>query len=791
MTVEVVTYRDQKSTTPTPRSLSWDELVEDLHQPTVTACAPCPGGTCPSKHGPAWSPVTIVGTRRDENVVSVNLLVLDLDHVRATDLRGILARLAPYQHLVHSTHSHRSPHDIALRAVLALTRPVLRAEWAVFYTAAVRLLDVPHDRQASDPSRIYYLPRVSTEHAARYFRTEGAGVLLDVDEVLASSVAVAPPVVPVVPVEDVVGALKALRRTYKAQKDLVKLGIVEAAIDGRELVPQGQGQDPALHRLMCALAARLPSGTPAACVVPVIYPSIVAMGAGPEGLDHWVQKATRSYDGAMVRRIERDRVTDAANALVFASLKTALARRDSAATPEVAPEETDTDTTWTTRLILAAKPGADGGPALHSCEYNVSMVLRHADGWAGVLRFNDVTKSIDVGPGHLLGPDAVIAQTLPRAIADHLQFAWGLFLGEGSVASCMMLVARENAYDPLAESLGAVPWDGVERIDGFLERAAGAVLVGVEGEDLRAHVRRVSRKWFVSAAARALRPGCKVDTVLILEGAQGARKSSLIDCLGGAYYATTHGTLVEKDGLMLAARSWIIEIADIASLGKSDDATKKGFFTTRVDAFRPPFGRVIEDFPRRCLFVGTANREEGSGYLTDPTGNRRYWPIAVGDDLDLPYVRAHRTQLWAEAAHVAREALASIDADGPERCAPRLRWWFDRDEEAEAAREVQGRVQHSHHVDQVRDWFLARPPDKRPASVRTHEVARDVLGAAADRVDRRMTMELGRALRELGFVRLRARGPAGLEWRYTTPELLLTAAYAPSTRPMLAVVGAS
>ena len=47
---------------------------------------------------------------------------------------------------------------------------------------------------------------------------------------------------------------------------------------------------------------------------------------------------------------------------------------------------------------------------------------------------------------------------------------------------------------------------------------------------------------------------------------------------------------------------------------------------------------------------GTTNFDE---FLRDQTGNRRYWPVAVGA-FDLAKLKGDRDQLWAEAA--AREA---------------------------------------------------------------------------------------------------------------------------------------
>lgn len=808
--IDIVTFRNHKSVKGQAEQLTWEALTERLHTVTETACDPCPRfeadgvtkHTCPLKNGPAWSPVVLDGPRANVNVRSVSALVLDLDHVKAADLRPFLETLAPYRHIVHSTHSHRPPSDLGLRAVVALSRPVRAADWRRFYAAATKMLGVPPGLDArDDPARLFYLPSAPSSRIGRFFKAEGDGAALDVDAVLATAAAVAPGPVMSTPyqdppddadtisVDDFVKAMRDLRRRYKAAGNARKLGLIEAAIEGRELVPTGHGQDPALNELMGILAFKLPPGTPASCVVPLIDKSIVAMGAGPEGLDHWRAKAAYMFDRAKVRLAKKSAENEALIAGLAPNLKNALARADAvkSGTPAVAEEsvdEPDVPPDWVSRLIFLPNTSP---PKLDPCPHNAEVILESSPEWFGVIRFNEVTKVVEVGPGHPLGWD-VSLENLACAVVNHLKAKWGLQLGEAQVFSCIGLVAGRNKYDPLSEYLHGLTWDGTPRLDTFLERATGARVVSEDGKDITAHVRRVSRKWLISAAARAIRPGCKVDTVLVLEGEQGAGKSSLLKILAGDFFADAPVNLEDKDTRVLAAQSWILEVAELTSFRRSEADALKAFFSGKEDKLRPAYGRTIVTYKRRCVFVGTVNPEVGVGYLTDTTGNRRYWPIRVGQ-VDLAWVRANREQLWAEAVQYAKQAFAVSDRDGDEHVPADLRWWLDREEEREAAAEAVERVQRSPMVELIIEHYLSTPVEKRLAWVTTTDIAQLVLQLDPDKAtERARSMVIGKALRDAGFTPKRRRKGDRIAPGYDAPESLMTATHTPKRGANLALV---
>jgi len=192
---------------------------------------------------------------------------------------------------------------------------------------------------------------------------------------------------------------------------------------------------------------------------------------------------------------------------------------------------------------------------------------------------------------------------------------------------------------PVRDFITSLKWDGVDRLETFLIEVAGA-------EDTP-YTRAVTKKWLIAAVARIMQPGCKVDTMLILEGAQGIRKSTLLrELTGPEWFSDTPIMIGDKDGYQSMRGKWIIELAELSSLKGRDAEKAKAFFSSPVDYYRPSYARMNKEFKRQCIFVGTTNSDE---YLSDSTGNRRYWPVHCNKRIDLVQVGELRNQLWAEA----------------------------------------------------------------------------------------------------------------------------------------------
>lgn len=191
---------------------------------------------------------------------------------------------------------------------------------------------------------------------------------------------------------------------------------------------------------------------------------------------------------------------------------------------------------------------------------------------------------------------------------------------ESIVGKAVRKAARLNTINPVKQYLSDIKWDGTPRLDMWLTTHHGA------GDSV--YTRAIGRGTLIGAVARVMSPGCKVDTMLILEGPQGINKSQALRVLAGSeYFTDSMPDLKNKDAADNIKGIWIVEMAELDMMVRSTMETTKAFLSRQHDRYRPSYGRTRIDQPRRCIFIGTTNQDN---YLRDETGSRRFWPSYKG-----------------------------------------------------------------------------------------------------------------------------------------------------------------
>lgn len=211
-------------------------------------------------------------------------------------------------------------------------------------------------------------------------------------------------------------------------------------------------------------------------------------------------------------------------------------------------------------------------------------------------------------------------------------------------------MAWTNSFHPVREYLERLIWDGISRIDDWLVLCAQA--------DDTPYVRAVSSIMLVAAVRRVRHPGCKYDEMVVWESSQGANKSSAAAALCPKREWFSDDLPLSVDSKELIERTlgkWIIEASDLAGKRKTEIEQLKAMMSRSVDGpARLAYEHYAIERQRHFIMVGTTNSPV---YLTDPTGNRRFWPINVRR-FDVDWIVAMRDQLWAEACVRESEGMS-------------------------------------------------------------------------------------------------------------------------------------
>jgi len=238
---------------------------------------------------------------------------------------------------------------------------------------------------------------------------------------------------------------------------------------------------------------------------------------------------------------------------------------------------------------------------------------------------------------------------LIQSIIDEIQIKYPYFDAGMNVIikNHVVISARKNSISPPLEFMKSIKWDGKERLKSWIYKTYNT-------ED-NTYYSEVGKRWIIGMVKRLAYPGCQFDNVLVIEGPQNFGKSKILRELctiksEGMFFDETAETPDNsKEFALTLLGNMVVEFAEGAIAGYKNQQKVKSFITKVDDNYRPPFTRNTDRHPRQCVFAMTTNDSE---YLKDKTGERRYWPVVIPDDVefgDWDWIIENKDQLFAEA----------------------------------------------------------------------------------------------------------------------------------------------
>lgn len=645
---------------------------------------------------PAWSPIEYSGTsRKAKEALGAWALVYDIDDPD-TDYEALIDKLDKTQwvYVLHDTYT-----DFCARLVIPLASRVTPEDYAGLRERIAHDLELTHDPACSDLARLFYTPSCAPG-AERGPATRGGSIVLEPARKNDTGFDLGPLR------EDI----KNYRGKAEYREQLAQL------LDGTLVIPKSQ-REAILHPLMGVLAFL--RNAPKEPMLEELLRVVLCNREGADTmLSEWTHKAMYSFRRGMELKAKEDG---------------AKAKFEAALRPS-----TEADAWKSALKFNADKSGAVKG--LKALECNVMTVLENDPAFKGHVRWNLLRNKIEI-TGGILKKEPTESLAVPTA-AWFQKSSYNCDINASLAGTCVQHVAVHNGYDPVREYLEAIPkWDGVKR--------AGNLLIDYAHALDSSWTQLVTKKFFIACIARAMKPGCQVDNVLLLHGAQGGGKTSFVRVMGAGFHVETSLDLRSKDAVMVSASAWLVELGELASMRNLDIESVRNFLTRKEDSIRLPYGRAVVQMPRRCVFVGTTNNAQP---LSDPDGNRRMWPVSVGM-FDTTGLEKVRDQVWAEALAYFNEGQ---------------QWWLTDDEAVRAKAEASIFESEDLVESEIRTWFGGLPASAWPKEITLSDVITKIQLKSPSDVKPHEKSEISRALLRM-FKRSRKLTQFGFSWFYVVP----------------------
>jgi hypothetical protein len=371
---------------------------------------------------------------------------------------------------------------------------------------------------------------------------------------------------------------------------------------------------------------------------------------------------------------------------------------------------------------------------------NAALYMAHLPDWKGCLAHDDLAGQIFWNRQ----PPPVDGMTPPRKgddfkeadlvyIGHWFSKTLGLAFSRESLQQAVPSSALENRCNTMREYYEGLEWDGQGRVRDWL-----ATYLGVEPS---IYASAVGTWWIISVIARALKPGCQADHMLVLEGPQGSGKSRAIRILGGQWALGSLPDIRDKDVFQAIYGKGICEISELDAIRGAAITRIKDFLTQQVDTYRPSYGRYTVRRPRTCIFIGTTNE---TGYLSDSTGARRFWPVKCGT-IKLDELALDRDQLFAEARRMYSDGLP---------------WWPDESIQPIIVEQQEARQHHDAWEEPILKLMTTTT-----RGLTTAEIAKEAIELEIAKIDRTAQMRIGAILKKNGYASIQVRNSDGSRCR--------------------------
>lgn len=587
------------------------------------------------------------GRRSKGNVISRSLIALDADYADA-DFIDMYDLLLGFRAVIHSTHKSR-PDSLRLRLLIPLSRGVNSIEYEAIARKIAAAVGMQYfDMTTFQPGRLMFWPSVPSD--IDYIFEEIKGEELDPDIILAQY-----------------NDWHDMREWpgSKAPHSLADMcGQVENPTEKEGLV----GLFCRTYSIYEAIETFLPDvykpedenrytflqGTTKAGVV--IYEGMFSFSY--HGTDPATGRLCNAYDLVRIHKFGHldligpgEKASNKAmQEFVMDDLKVKQqmtkeafdnAKNDFGANCFLDLEETDdnSDEEWLSTLQM------DKSGKFVASANNVNLIVKNDKNIRGAFALNTfhempyVLRSV---PWREIEKPTQFIDADYSGIRNYIECVYGI-VAPSKIDDAIQLELLHNQFHPIRDYIKSLTWDGTKRIEYLLQDYFGA-------EDTP-YTSAVMRLVLSAAVTRVFEPGRKFDYVMVLVGAQATYKSTFIARLGKEWFSDTFMTVQGKESFEQLQGAWILEIAELAGLKRSEVENVKHYISKCADSFRPAYGRTRMTYKRQCIFIGTTNSD---AFLHDTTGNRRFLPIHVKAEEALKNVAEDLTpdeidQIWAEA----------------------------------------------------------------------------------------------------------------------------------------------